>query len=99
MSIEEIKLLIGLITEGLALIASIVIFGRKLYNSLRDKKLKAFIKEAMVEVEKNGLAGAIKKMQVLEKVAEKFGEGKAIYEKADKYIEDCIDFSKKVNNK
>ena len=99
MSIEEIKLLIGLIAEGVALVGTIIAFGKNLLNKIKEAKLKTFVEEAMIQVESLAISGELKKTKVLEEVCKKFGESKEIYEKAGKYIEECIYFSKKINNK
>jgi len=99
MSMNEIYLLLGLIAEGVALVGTIVAFGKKIYNYLKDKKLKQLVEEAMADVEVLAISGDLKKVKVLEKVTAVFGEGKGIYDKASAYIEECIEFSKKINHK
>lgn len=99
MSMNEIYLLLGLIAEGVALVGTIVAFGKKIYNYLKDKKLKQLVEEAMADVEVLAISGDLKKVKVLERVTAVFGEGKGIYEKASSYIEECIEFSKKINHK
>ena len=97
MSIAEISELVGLVITGVGLIVSIV----KLIKELKDKKLKALIEKYMAEAEKvdewNGVA---KKTYVIKCVLNDLGkwtEEKS--QEISKYIEECIEFSKKINFK
>jgi len=99
MTMNEIYLLLGLIAEGVALVGTIVAFGRKIYKRIKELKIEKFVEEAMADVEVLAISGDLKKLKVLERVTAVFGEGKDIYEKASSYIEDCIEFSKKINHK
>lgn len=99
MTVQEISMLVGLIAEGVALVGTIIAFGKKLYKRIKEIKMEKLIEEAMADVEVLAVSGDVKKMKVLERVIAVFGEGKDIKEKADKYIEECIEFSKKINHK
>jgi len=99
MSMNEIYLLLGLIAEGVALVGTIVAFGKKIYKRIKELKMEKLIEEAMADVEVLAISGELKKMKVLERVTAVFGEGKEIYDKASAYIEECIEFSKKINHK
>lgn len=99
MSIAEITELVGLISTGLGLIGMIVAYVKKTIKELKEKKLKELIEQLMADVEVLAISGDLKKSKVLAEVQAKFGEGKDIYEKASAYIEECIEFSKKINHK
>ena len=100
MSITELAELIGLISAGVALLATIFGWVRTIINNIKDKKFKALVEEYMAEAEEKFTDGLTKKTYVIEKVIEHYGKDvKDIKDKASDYIEKCIDFSKKVNNK
>ena len=96
MTIAEISELIGLIITGVGLIFTLV----KWIKELKDKKLKELIEKYMIEAEKSGQSGVAKKTFVIASVIQELkisSQGKI--DSISKYIEDCIDFSKKINNK
>ena len=99
MSVQELSLLIGLIAEGVALVGTIVAFAKKVIKSIKETKLKQLIEETMADVEVLAVSGDIKKTKVLERVVKVYGESAEIYKKASDYIEECIEFSKKINHK
>ena len=100
MNIEEISLLIGLIASGLGLIASIIGWVRTAVNYIKEKKLQKLVEEKMVEAESKNLNGQEKKLYVVSQVIDLFKDySKGMTEKVSAYIEECIDFSKKVNAK
>lgn len=99
MSIAEISELVGLITTGLGLICMVIAYIKKVHKLVKEKKLKQLIEETMADVEVLAVSGDIKKMKVLGKVVELYGESADIYKFADNYIEECIEFSKKINHK
>ena len=96
MSTAEIIELIGIIITGLGLVFALI----KWIKELKDKKIKELTEEYMIIAEDIGKTGAEKKAWVITRVLEALGT--QAKEKADivsKYIEDCIDFSKKINGK
>lgn len=99
MSIAEISELAGLITTGLGLIGMAIAYIKKVRKVIKEAKIKQLVEETMADVEVLAISGDLKKMKVLERVVAVFGEGADIYKKASDYIEECIEFSKKINNK
>lgn len=103
MTITEISELVGLIAVGLGLIGSIVGWVSTLVKNIREKKLQKYVEMLMVEAEKSNLTGDQKREYVLTGLLhyakELGGNLNAIIDKASAYIEDCIDFSKKINAK
>jgi len=101
MSITEIKELIALISTSIGLIVMVVAYVKKVYTNIKEKNLKAFIEEQMVIAEKTEINGKEKLVMVLSALEERYGlkEFRKIEGKAKDYIEECIEFSKKVNSK
>ena len=103
MSVVEISELVGLITTGLGLVAAIVGWVRTLILNIRDKKLQKYVEQLMIEAEATNLVGEQKKDYVLtgllQYAKEIGGNLNTLIDKASKYIEECIDFSKKINAK
>lgn len=102
MSITEIIELVGLIITGLGLIGSIVAYVLRIVKDIKEKKLKARIEQYMAEAEKSPTcdSGAKKLMYVLHCLYGDYGKDyEKIEEQAKSYIEECIDFSKKINSK
>lgn len=96
MSIAEISELVGLIITGVGFVISTI----KWIKELKEKELKKDIEEFMDEAEKTTLNSATKLRYVILKLSEKYGDKfKKMEEKAKSYIEECIDFSKKINYK
>lgn len=91
MSLDTI---ITLIIAGISLIATIVGW----VVEIRKGNLKKFVEEKMAEAEESGKDGKEKLNYVLEEVKAKY-KVKAFVDLAKKFIEDLIDFSKKVNGK
>ena len=100
MSIEEISLLIGLIASGLGLIATIIGWVKTAITQIKEKKLQKLIEEKMIEAEGKNLNGKEKKIYVVAQVIDYCKDySKEMTDKISAYIEECIDFSKKVNAK
>ena len=101
MTITEISELVGLIATGFGLIVSIFVYVRRVFKDIKEKKLKAFIEEKIIEAEKRSdLNGSQKLVYVLSCLYEEYGkEYDKIIDNSKEYIEECIEFSKKVNNK
>lgn len=101
MTVKEISELVGLITACLGLIGMIVAYVRKVYTTIKEKDLKMFIEEQMAVAEKTEISGKEKLVMVLSAIEERYGlkEFMKIESKAKDYIEECIEFSKKVNHK
>jgi len=99
MTMEEIGLLIGLISTGVGLIGTLYAFAMRIVKDVKEKKLHALIEKAMIDAEQRDLNGVEKLMCVLNVLENEYGKdyGK-IESNAKKYIEECIDFSKKVNS-
>ena len=97
MSLAEIIELISLIFTGIGLVIAIY----KWIKEIKDKDLKAIIEILMIEAEKTGLDGKAKREYVLEGLKKEYlGDSfKKIEKDASAYIEECISFSKKINNK
>ena len=97
MSITEISELVGLIITGIGFIISFV----KWIKANNLAKMKSFIEEQMTIAEKQeGLSGAKKLNYVLLSCQEKYGKSFiSLEDKIKSYIEECIDFSKKINSK
>lgn len=96
MSITEITELILLISAGLGLVVSVFNWVKELKTS----KLKTFIEEKMVEAESRGLSGEEKLKYVLDCSYEKYGKSFIKLEQSIiNYIDECIEFSKKINYK
>ena len=101
MSVAEISELIGLITACLGLVGMIVAYIKKVYSNIKEKNLKAFIEEQIVIAENTETNGKEKLCYVLNALERRYGlkEFLKIEQQAKDYIEECIDFSKKVNSK
>lgn len=103
MSVAEISELVGLIATGLGLVAAIIGWVRTLILNLREKKLEKYVEELMIEAEQSQLTGDLKREYVLTgiiKYAKIIGGNlNTLIDKASKYIEECIAFSKKINSK
>ena len=101
MTIAEISELVGLITACLGLIGMVVAYVRKVYNTIKEKNLKTFIEEQMIIAETTESSGKEKLCYVLNALEKRYGlkEFLKIEEQAKSYIEECIEFSKKVNHK
>lgn len=97
MSITEISELVGLIITGIGFIVSAI----EWVKAKNLAKMKAFIEEQMIIAEKQeGLSGTKKLNYVLLSCQEKYGKSFISKENEIKaYIEECIQFSKKVNSK
>lgn len=96
MSVAEIIELIGIIITGAGLVFAII----KWVKELKDKELKRLTEEYMKIAEESGKTGAEKKAWVLTQVLKAIGtEAKSKADMVSNYIEDCIDFSKKINHK
>lgn len=96
MSVAEIIELVGIVITGLGLIFAIV----KWVKELKEKKLKELTEEYMKIAEEIGKTGAEKKAWVITRVLEALGtQAKSKAEMIGNYIEDCIDFSKKISGK
>lgn len=96
MTLVEISELVGLIFTGIGLILSLI----KLIKELKTKNLKVEIEKLMVEAEKQEMSGKQKLNFVILGLYEVYGSGFArLEQQARSYIEECIDFSKKVNGK
>jgi hypothetical protein len=102
MSITEIIELVGLIITGLGLLGSIVAYVLRIVKDVKTKKLQKLIEQYMAEAEKSPActSGATKLMYVLKSLYNDYGKDyEKIEDSAKAYIEECIDFSKKVNAK
>ena len=99
MSIAEISELVGLIATGLGLVAMVVAYVKKIVSDIKTKKLHAFIEEKMIEAENKDISGTMKLAYVLNELCGEYGgDYKKIETKAKEYIEECIYFSKQINN-
>lgn len=100
MTIQEISLLVSLIATGLGLLGTIFAYIKRIVKDIKTKKLHAFIEREMAKAESEGnLNGATKLLYVLNSLYTEYGREYAhIEEEAKKYIEECIDFSKKINS-
>lgn len=101
MNVAQISELVGLITALLGLIGMVVAYVRKVYKTIKEKNLKTFIEEQMIIAENTNLTGKEKWLMVVSAVEERYGlkEFVKIEKQAKDYIEECIEFSKKINNK
>jgi len=101
MSVAEISELVGLITALLGLCGMIVAYVRKVYKTIKEKNLKVFIEEQMTIAEQTEMNGKEKLVLVLSALEKRYGlkEFIKIEKEAKDYIEECIEFSKKVNSK
>lgn len=101
MSVAQISELVGLITACLSLIGMIVAYVRKVLKTIKEKNLKTFIEEQMIIAEQTGKKGNDKLLFVLSAIEERYGlkDFLKIEKEAKEYIEECIDFSKKINSK
>ena len=101
MTIAEITELVGLISACLGLVGMVVAYVRKVYTNIKEKNLKTFIEEQMAIAEMTETNGKEKLCYVLNALEQRYGlkEFLKIEEKAKDYIEECIEFSKKVNHK
>ena len=88
------ELIITICSMGITLLGTI--FG--LIKSIVNGNLKKFVEEKMAEAEATGKTGAEKYNYVINAVKEKYKLGGFI-SLAKKFIEELIDFSKKVNSK
>ena len=96
MSVAVISELVGLIITGVGLVFSII----KWVKELKEKDLKKIIEDEMVKAEEMGMSGEQKLKCVITVLYEIYGKGfKKHEEKAKAYIEECVAFSKKINNK
>lgn len=96
MSIAEISELVGLITTAVAFIVSIIGW----FKERKWNKVKSFIEEKMIEAEKQELSGTNKLKYVLLACKEEYGKVfEHLESKVRAYIEECIQFSKKINHK
>ena len=101
MTVAEISELVALITSILGLVGMVVAYVRKVYKTIKEKDLKKFIEEQMAIAERTEISGKEKLVMVLSAIEERYGlkEFVKIEKVAKDYIEECIDFSKKVNSK
>ena len=100
MSIAEISELIGLIATGAGLIVAIIGWVKTVIKNIKEKKLEQLTKQFMAEAEVKYSDGKERQAYVVMKVTEYFkNTSVAMIEKIEKYIKECIDFSKKVNYK
>lgn len=102
MSITEIIELVGLIITGLGLVGTAIAYVLRIVKDIKEKTLKARIEQYMAEAEKSPTctSGATKLMYVLHCLYADYGKDfEKIEGQAKEYIEECIDFSKKVNSK
>ena len=100
MSIAEISELIGLIATGAGLIVAIIGWVKTIIKNIKEKKLEQLVKQFMAEAEVKYTDGKERKAYVVMKVTEYFKNNSAeMVDKIGNYVEECIDFSKKVNNK
>ena len=100
MTILEISELVGLIATGLGLVATIVAYVKKIISDIKTKKLYAFLDQKIIEAESKNISGVLKLSWVIQELYGEYGkDANDIVEQAKAYIEECIDFSKKVNSK
>ena len=101
MTIAQISELIGLITACIGLVGMIVAYVKKVYKTIKEKDLKTFIEEQMAIAEKTEKTGREKLLFVLSALEQRYGlkDFNKIKDEAQNYIEDCIEFSKKINSK
>lgn len=101
MTVAQISELVGLITACLGLVGMIVAYVKKVYSNIKEKNLKVFIEEQMAIAEKTETNGKEKLCYVLNALEQRYGlkEFLKIEQQAKDYIEECIEFSKKVNHK
>jgi len=96
MSIAEISELVGLIGTLIAFIVSVIGW----FKEKKWTKIKSFIEEKMIEAEKQELSGSNKLKYVLLACKEEYGKTFERLESSIRgYIEECINFSKKINHK
>lgn len=101
MTIAEITELVGLISACIGLVGMVVAYVRKVYTNIKEKNLKTFIEEQMAIAEQTETNGKEKLCYVLNALEQRYGlkEFLKIENQAKDYIEECIEFSKKINHK